>query len=56
MSEDLWANTLVSTDPVFGGNVSFNMELTLPNGASRLFRRLPIKQYMVSRIAAPIGC
>ena len=39
VTEDFWINTLVTSDEIFGGNVSLNMELTLPDGApSRWFR------------------
>ncbi len=39
VTEDFWINTVVTSDEIFGGNVSLNMELTLPNGApSRWFR------------------
>lgn len=39
VTEDFWINTLVTSDEIFGGNLSVNMELTLPDGApSRWFR------------------
>jgi hypothetical protein len=39
ITEDLWINALVTSDEIFGGNLSINMELTLPDGApSRWFR------------------
>jgi len=48
VTEDLWANALMTQDDVFGSNLSLNFELTLPDAPpSRIMRRLPIKQYMV---------
>lgn len=48
VTENSWANALVTSDGVFGSNLSLNLEITLPNGApSRIMRRLPIKQYLV---------
>ncbi len=49
VTEDLWANALVTSDGVFGSNLSLNFELTLPNGApSRIMRRLPTQQYLMA--------
>lgn len=48
VTEDIWANALMTQDDVFGSNMSVNFEVTLPNGPpSRMFRRLPVKQYLV---------
>jgi len=39
VTEDFLINTLVTSDEIFGGNLSVNMEFTLPDGApSRWFR------------------
>lgn len=47
VTEDIWANALVTSDGVFGSNLSLNFEVTLPNGApSRMMRRLPVKSYL----------
>lgn len=49
VTEDLWANALVTSDGVFGSNLSLNFELTLPNGSpSRMMRRLPVQQYLMA--------
>lgn len=54
ITEDLWANALVTSDGVFGSNLSLNFEVTLPNGApSRILRRLPVKQYLVASDRRP---
>jgi hypothetical protein len=39
MTEDFWVNVLATSDNVFGGNCSMNLEWTLPDGApSKWFR------------------
>ena len=48
VTENMWANAYITSDGVFGSNLSLNFEITLPNGApSRIMRRLPLKQYLV---------
>ena len=48
VTEDIWANALITSDGVFSSNLSLNFEVTLPNGApSRIFRRLPVQRYLV---------
>src|SRR5204862_2401809 len=39
VTEDFWINTLVTSDSIFGGNLSVNMELTLPDGAPSRWMR-----------------
>ena len=47
VTEDLTVNTLVTSDGVFGSNLSVNLELTLPNGMpSRMFRRTPVLSHL----------
>lgn len=39
VTEDLWINGLITSDRVFGGNASINLEITLPDGSpSKWFR------------------
>ena len=41
VNEDLWANVIVSSDPVSDFNVSLNFELTFPDGMSGAWFRKP---------------
>lgn len=47
VTEDLTVNTLVTSDGVFGSNLSINIQFTLPNGLpSRVLRRKPVRAHL----------
>lgn len=49
INENFFANVVVTNDPVFDTNVSFNFEYTLPNGRSREWLRKPqVRDFMTS--------
>lgn len=49
VTEDFTVNALITSDGVFGSNVSVNMQLTLPNGMpSRILRTLPVRSQLTA--------
>ncbi|MFG0332701.1 MAG: hypothetical protein ACF8TS_04990, partial [Maioricimonas sp. JB049] len=45
LTEDFWLNTRITSDKVYGSNLSVNFELTLPDGPpAQFFRPNPVRQ------------
>ncbi|RLS54675.1 MAG: hypothetical protein DWH91_11185 [Planctomycetota bacterium] len=54
VTEDLWINTVVSYDRVYGTNTSVNLEMTLPDGMpSRWFQPESVRNKLISSVRRP---